>query len=177
MKFSNRQRGLSLIEALTVTVLVAMFALVTTPPLLEVLRNSRLRAAARHVAGEVRYARTRSVGTGWEFRVAGVSAGSSGDRSNHYRIMARQSGAVNWPAVTTGPVESATLLVGEWIDLDAIYPGVEINPTASDEFALTFDPRGTPAELTLNFNPLQITGHEGSEKWLTISAAGSVQVN
>ena len=165
-----------MIELLGVLAIAAMLMLATMPPLMEALHNSRLRSAARQVAGEIRYARSRAVGTGWQYRLTGFSAGASDDHRNQYRIMARDSAGVAWPALSVDASETPTLVVGEWVDLSALYPGVTINPADSGEFALAFDTRGTPIEISLNFDPLWLTRDSGGAASLVVSTTGSVRV-
>lgn len=177
MKCVHSQRGLSMVEMLAAMALVAALALASAPPLVEIVRNSRLKAAARHIAGDLQQARSRAVGTGWEYRVVGFGAAASNEHRNEYRVMARSAPSVVWVDETSGPLESSTQIVGEWVGIDDLFPGVRINDSDGDGFALTFDSRGIPVEKSLNFDPLQVSNSTGSEKFLTISSVGNVAVD
>ena len=177
MRDRQGRQGFSAVEILAVIGLVASLALLMGPSLVEILQSSRLRAAARQMASEVRLARSKSVATGWQYRITGISAGSSDSKSNQYRVMARESSAIGWPSISVAPSESATLIVGDWIDVGSRYAEVQLNQTDTGEFALAFDKGGTPIEMSLSFNPLQISGANGAAKFVTVSAVGSVRVD
>jgi len=168
-------RGFSTLELLVAMLVVIVLALVTAPPLVEVVRNSRLTGAARQIAVDVRQARSQAVGTGWQYRLIGFSAGASDSRRNHYRVMSRTSAAVAWPSISVAPSVGSTLVVGDWVDVGALFHGIEINPDDSGQFALTFGTRGNPTEVSLNFSPLRITGEVG-RKSVRVSTLGSVRV-
>jgi len=168
--------GFSIVELMAAIFLMGALALITTPPLIEIVRSSRLNGATRQIAGDVRQARAQAVGTGWQFRLAGVSAGSSHVRRNHYRLMSRASSAVTWPTVGDPPSTSATLVVGEWVDLGREFYGIQLNPDDSGQFALAFDTRGSPIEMSLSFSPLQVESDLGV-KSVSVSTLGSVRVD
>jgi prepilin-type N-terminal cleavage/methylation domain-containing protein len=176
MACPRNQGGFSVIETLIAMLVFSVLVLATAPSLVETFRKARLTAAAGRLANDVRYARSRAVGTGWQYRLSGVCDGASGERRNQYRLMARDSTGTPWPSVTTPAFQSATLIVGEWVDLHTLYPGVAINPTDTEAFSLSFDTRGRPIELSLNFNPLRVSS-DAAERWVSVSAAGTVRVD
>jgi type II secretory pathway pseudopilin PulG len=177
MERVHSQRGLSVVELTAALTVVAAIALAAVPPLVEIVHNSRLRAAARHLAGEMQQARARAVGTGWEYRIFGFGAAAGNGYRNRYRVLARSLPVQAWPDETAPPSESATLVVGEWIAIDDLFPGVQINAGDGDGFALTFDSRGVPIERSLNFDPLNVSNASGIEKFLTVSSVGNVAVD
>jgi Tfp pilus assembly protein FimT len=174
MRCAPPQRGFSVVELLAAIVVATALAFASVPPLVEIVRNSRLKAAARQIAGDLQQARARAVSTGWEYRLTGFGAAASGEYRNGYRMLARSSPLQDWPADSTPPSESATQLVGEWVEFDASYPGVAINEDDADRFAVTFDSRGVPVEKSLNFDPLQVSNKDGGARLVSVSAVGSV---
>jgi Tfp pilus assembly protein FimT len=170
------QRGLSVIELLAALVVLMALALAATPPLTEIVRSSRLKAAVRRLASDVQGARSRAVSTGWEYRVVGFGAAAASSLRNRYRVMARSSSSLDWPDETALAFEDDDQIVREWVDLAEIYPGIAVNPSDSQAFGLTFDARGTPVDLSLNFDPLAIADVRGVEQYLSVSAAGAVRI-
>lgn len=166
-----------MVELLAAMLVATLLAFAALPPLVEIIHNSRLKAAATRVAADLQQARSRAVSTGWEYRVAGFSTAASDEHRNQYRIMARSSVSIVWPDATTGAFESPTQSVGEWVDVDQLYSGIMINDGNTDEFAVTFDARGIPVERSLNFDPLEVSNDVGIEKFLTVSAVGSVAID
>jgi Tfp pilus assembly protein FimT len=174
---ARSQRGLSVVELTAALTIVAALAMAAVPPLYEIVRNSRLKAAARHLAGELRQARSRAVGTGWEYRIVGYGAPAGNEHRNRYRVLARSQSAIPWPDETAAASASATQIVGEWVAIGELFPGVSINEDDGDGFALTFDSRGVPIERSLNFDPLEVSNATGAEKFLTVSAVGNVAID
>jgi Tfp pilus assembly protein FimT len=146
--------------------LVTLFASVFTGT----LERSRVDAAVRELATEMREARSQAITRGWEFRIVGYRDGAADGPENQYRALGRQSSAVDWPAEDTDAFESETQMAGSWTDLASKYPGVAV-AAGSERFELTFDSRGTAA----GGGALSVNGH-GSTKTLTVSVSGSVKV-
>ena len=82
MEHHARRRGFSTLELLVALSVAATLMVLALPPLSESLRNARLRAATRQISGDLRQARSTAVGTGWEYRIVGFSAGASGAHRN-----------------------------------------------------------------------------------------------
>ncbi len=173
---ARAQKGLSVTELLATLVVMTALTLAAAPPLAEIVRSSRLKAAARRLAVEVQGARSRAISTGWEYRVTGFGADAAAGLRNRYRVMARRSSSLAWPDEATAAFEDDDQIVREWVDLADLYPGILLNPSDSDSFGLTFDSRGIPTDLSLNFDPLQISDARGVERYLSVSAAGSVRL-
>lgn len=164
-----RQRGLTFVEVLVVVAVMAGIVLISAPPLIEGLRNSRLRAATRQVLDDVRLARSSAVATGWQHRVVGT-----GDR---YRTMAREDPSTPWPALSTAPIVGASLTVSEWVDVEHDFPGVTINPGDGSTFELVFGATGVPVTKSLNFTPLRLRHETGRLSRVSISTLGDARVD
>lgn len=169
-----KEKGFTMLEVLCALTVGAIAVAIVIPGFSNVLRRSRLDAAVRQVVLDVREARARAVSTGWEYRVVGYGNDEDdADLRNQYRLLARRSSVVDWPAEDSVSFESATQLAENWIDLQGRFPGVTLG-TADPRFELTFDARGSATAG--EFNPLTITGHDDEEKSLTVSVVGSIRI-
>jgi type IV fimbrial biogenesis protein FimT len=168
-----KQKGFTLLELLCALAVAAIAMAIVMPAFRSIMQRSRRDAAVRQVVLDVREARAQAITTGWEYRIVGYGADEDSSLRNQYRILARRSTAVAWPDESASPFESATQKAEGWKNIATEYPGVNLE--AGDErFELTFDARGTSAAGA--FNPLTVTGHDGSSKSLTVSLVGAVTV-
>jgi hypothetical protein len=147
------------------------------PNILGLMRTYRRDGVVEQIVGDVRKARSKAIMTGWQYRVLGFNAGSSSTYKNQYRIMARSSSGVGWPADTVAPMQSSTQMAGGWVNISKLYPGVSLNPNDSTpHFSVAFDSRGVRIELDTSFDPLVVVSQTGSVKSVRVSAVGSASI-
>jgi prepilin-type N-terminal cleavage/methylation domain-containing protein len=168
------RRGFTVMELMVAVALGAILAAMAAPGFVEMVRRGRQFSAVRRVVSDLRDARSRAISTGWEYRVVGYDADTTGDRPNQYRVLARRSTAVAWPGEEDAPFQSDTQLAARWVDVAAEYPGVRFD-SEDTRFELTFDSRGTAADASDDFNPLRVIGHDGLESSLTVSVVGGIR--
>lgn len=178
------RKGYTLIELVVVVGIISVMAIVGLPFFTAMMQNSRLDAAVRQLAGDVRGARSLATQTGWQYRIFGGNAGGSASYKSQYRLMGRSSTAVAWPADTSPnfnfptPSAGATQMAGPWINFNQLYPGVSLNPSISNpSFYVSFDSRGVAFEWNPTSDPwMSVTPPSGSSRQLRITSAGSVKI-
>jgi Tfp pilus assembly protein FimT len=170
------ERGTSVAEALVALAIASLVVLIAVPGLRYVIRGTTLRAAARQAVGDLREARAEAIATGWECRIVGYGTGSSHPNRNQYRVMARKTSAVAWPADTSAILKTSSQKVGPWVDITTAFPGVELDPggsSADDRFEILFDSRGAATASPTDLSPLRVVG-EGKPASISVSAAGGI---
>lgn len=168
----KRQKGFSLLESIVVFAIAAIVMGTILPNFIGFMRNYRRDGVVEQVVGDVRAARSNAVVTGWQYRIFGYNSGATSSYKNQYRIMARSSSAVAWPADTAAPMQSSTQMAGNWVNIPALYPNVNLNPAdGTPDFSVVFDSRGVRVALDPSFDPMVISSQAGS-KSIRISAAG-----
>ena len=171
------RKGYSLIELLVVLAMLFIMTLVGLPLFTATLQNSRLDAAARQIAGDIREARAKATLTGWQYRLVGFNVGGGQAAKNQYRLLGRSSGAVAWPADSSGSFQSATQMAGAWINFNQLYQGVSLNPAnSSPSFYVSFNSQGVAFEWDPSINPLSIAHQSGGSRSVSITSAGSVRI-
>jgi Tfp pilus assembly protein FimT len=174
---SETMRGVSLIELLIVVAVAIILMVIAMPNFIQFMRLYRRDAAVQQLVGDVRRARAEAIRTGWQYRVVGFNAGATNSFKGQYRLMARNSAAVAWPADTASAFESATQIAGPWVDMNSMFPGVSLNASdATEDFVVAFDSRGVRIEVDPSFSPLVISNNSATAKTVSISAVGSVKV-
>ena len=171
-----KQRGTTLIETLVALAIGGFFVLVAVPAFLNMIRISRLHAAARQAVGDLREARAQAIATGWECKIVGFGAASGDPNRNKYRLIARQTSAVAWPSDTAPVFKNSTQRVEPWLDVSSAFPGVQLDPggtSTNDRFEIVFDSRGSATASLNDFNPFRITG-DGKPAAITVSAPGGI---
>jgi prepilin-type N-terminal cleavage/methylation domain-containing protein len=182
-------RGITLLELIVVVALLAIIAAVGLPNFFDFLRRSRARGAADSIAVAARDARSRSLQSGWQFRVFGLGDASAVFR-NRYRIEGRMNAGAGWPAVGTGmPVFTATQSADAVVDLNADFGGTRINVNdglgtaqcgAASSFCIEFDPQGTYNSASSYLGPgnqVQVMDPSGNTNArVTVTGAGAVRV-
>lgn len=177
MRRIKSQKGFSLLELAVTVAILAVIAGGTMPLLEGAMQRAKASGAGDSLAGALRDARARAVATGWQYRTLGFNADGASAFRNQYRVMARSSGGVPWPADTAAPFDSPTQMAGPWINFTTRYPGVKLRPQdGSDQFWVAFDSRGVAFDISPGFNPLQVVGQTGGVKSLSVSTVGSVRV-
>ncbi len=170
-------RGYTLAEILIAMVTLAILGGLSIPGFTGFVQRSRLDGAARQIVSDVREARAKATLTGWQYRIFGFNYGASSSFKNQYRLMARSSGAVAWPADTAAPFESATQMAGVWINMSTLYPGVRINPNdGTPRFWVVFDARGVDIADN-SFSPLEVTHQAGGSRNLRVTTVGSIRID
>ncbi len=178
------KQGVTLIEILVVVAIFAIIAAVGLPALANALQRARSKGVADVLRMAMRDARSRAIGTGWQFRVFG-SNDASGTTPNQFRIEGRRSTALAWPASgVPGPLSSDTISADPWVVLAKEYPGVHLNAgdagscpdplgTAPNSFCITYTPQGL---MTTSYQgpggSLQVSGGRS----VTATLAGAVRV-
>ncbi len=174
---SRSGRGYTLVEILIAVVMGAILAGLTIPAFLSFMQRNRLDAAVGQLVEHVREARSRATMTGWEYKVLGFNYGGGGSYKNQYRLMARSSSAVAWPADTVAPFQSATQMAGVWVNFDTAYPGVRVNPSdGTPRFWVSFNSRGVAYDIDGSFQPLQVTYQSGSSRNVRVYTSGTIRI-
>ena len=171
------RKGYNLIEILVAVAMLFIMTLVGVPIFTAMMQNSRLDAATRQIAGDIRDARAKATLTGWQYRLLGFNVGGGQPYKNQYRTLGRSSTAVAWPADTSGVFESATQMAGPWVNFNQLYPGISLNPANSNpRFYVSFDSQGVAFEWDPSMNPLSITQQSGASRTVSFTSAGSVRI-
>lgn len=168
-------------------VILAVLAAIAIPAFFTMLKRSQLDAGVRQIMSDVREAQSKATLTGWQVRLIGFNHSSGDAKKNQYRLVARSSSAVAWPAVTVAPfgiVGTGTQMAGTWIDVNKQYPGVQLNPaSASPNFYVSFDARGVAFEWNAGIGVcaippcwMDVVHESGAKKQLSVTTAGSVRV-
>ncbi|MCP3982308.1 MAG: hypothetical protein GY716_23645 [bacterium] len=155
--------------------IAALVALIVIPNFSGVVQRNRHSSALRRIVSDVREARSNAVSTGWEYRVIGYDTNDSGSRSNQYRMLGRRSTSVAWPAEEVAPFSDAVRVAGAWVDIASEYHGVGLD-TGANRFEVTFDPRGASPDAGTSFNPLKVTGYDGMQTKVSVSASGGIRI-
>ena len=121
-----RERGLSLVQAVVATALVAILAMVSLPLFLSAIQNYRFRAAVDQIVGQIRQARAVAVTKG---NVAGFHMMANPctiTTPRAYRIE-RSATGTTWPNDCDTPSTNATYVITLWQDLAQLFPGVTVS--------------------------------------------------
>lgn len=178
MKNRIRERGSSFAQLLVVVAIVGIMSLVAVPMFKTIFSRAQADGAALEIAAAAREARWKAVSQGWQFRVQGYGKQATATLRNQYRLLARSTTAVAWPADTSSPFTSTTQYAGPWFNLKQQFNGVDVNPSSSangGRFLVSFDSRGVAFENEV-FAPLTLTSSSGKTRTLTISTSGNVQI-
>jgi len=175
------REGYTLIELAIVVGIIIVMVMVGLPFFTAMMQNSQLDGATRQLAGDVRDARSLATQTGWQYQIVGFNAGGSSTYKNQYRMLARSSSGVAWPA-NTGPMLNfptppggATQMAGPWINFNQIYPGINLNASNSNpSFYVSFSSQGVSFE-SMSF-PLQFSNQSGGSRQVSVTSAGSVRI-
>lgn len=171
----NRMRGFSVIELLLVVGIVLILVSVSVPSLGTMMRTYRQGAAMQQIVGDLRKARSEAIRTGWQYRIFGFNSGATSEYRNQYRVMGRQSSAISWPTDTADAFTSDTQLAGAWVDINSLYPGINLNPDdASADFSVVFDARGVRLSFD-SFDPLIVDMGSGTERSVIVSTVGGIK--
>jgi prepilin-type N-terminal cleavage/methylation domain-containing protein len=173
------RRGYTLVEIIVVVGILIVLAAIGLPLFSVMMQSSRLDAATRQIAGDLREARSRATQTGWDYKIVGFNVGGGSAYKNQYRLLGRQTG-VAWPADTgpdfnfPSPPSGATQMAGPWTDFNQLYQGVSLNPSVSTQsFYVSFNSRGAVFE-SMSF-PLTITLQSGGSRQITVTSIGGVR--
>ncbi len=167
------KNGFTMVEMLVALAVGGLIVAALVPALADAIQRANFDTAVRHVVTDVRQARSRAITTGWQFRIIGFDAGSSGSTVNQYRLLGRRSTAVAWPSVTATPFTSATQIAENWVEVGSKFPGVELD-VSSDQFSVTFDARG--AATASSFNPMTISHPNGRTASLSVTVVGGINI-
>lgn len=173
-RHNSKQTGLTIFEVTIVLAVGTALMALAMPTFNTVIRDYRRDAAIQQVARDLRLARSQAISTGWQYRVIGFPGGAASDNANQYRLMARSSSAVAWPADDAAPFESATQLARSWVEFGQLHPQVTLSPGSTAPFSVAFDSRGARVEITPNMDPLIIEGQSAETRSVGVSAVGRV---
>jgi type II secretory pathway pseudopilin PulG len=162
-------------ELIVVIALVGILMAFAMPAFVEIFDRMHHDAAVRRITSDVREARSQAISMGWEYRVIGYRADAVNVRKNQYRVLARRSSAVSWPAENAATFASDTQRAGSWVDITEDYPGVDLDADVT-RFQVTFDSRGAAPGAPAEFNPVRLIHHKGLETALTVSVIGGIRV-
>jgi prepilin-type N-terminal cleavage/methylation domain-containing protein len=168
------RKGFTLTELLVALTIGGFILALALPAFMTTVRRSRLAAAARQVATDLREARSQAITSGWEYRLVGYDATSS-TRRNQYRCLGRSSAAGAWPDIDSAPFRSTTQYASAWTDIGSAFPGVGLQ-SADAGFEVTFDARGAAPAADDDFNPLTVSGTIGSAT-VTVAMSGSIRID
>lgn len=177
-------KGITAIDLLGAVTLVAILVGAAAPVLMTSVESARFNAVVGQVVGHMRLARSKAVTSRWEYRIRGRDR-RGGVNANRYRMEGRRTSGIAWPAEGDPPQQTADQYVGPWIELDASYPGIQLDNSATGTappFYAGFDSSGkTCTPLTQCFDgvsPLVITkGSTGQTQQIWIApATGHVRV-
>lgn len=156
-------QGVTAIELAIVVLLVAIVAGGAFPVLKTSVENARFNAVVRRIVGDVRLARAKAVGSGWQYRIRGRDR-RGGASASRYRLEGRRNTAIAWPAEADLPQQTTDLFVGPWVNVRTNYPGIQLDNSATGTnppFYAGFDPSGklcSPLSQCFNgVSPLQVT--------------------
>jgi len=172
------RRGYTLIELVVVVGIIIVMTLAALPFFTSMMKSSRLDAATRQLAGDVREARSKATQTGWQYQIKGFNVGGGSSYKNQYRMLGRSSSGVAWPSDTGPNIQSSTQLAGPWINLNQLYSGVRLNSSiAGTSFYVSFDSRGVAFEWSPTSDPwMTLTQQSSGSRYLRITSAGSVKI-
>lgn len=175
------RKGYTLVELVVVVGILIVMTYVALPFFTAMMRGSRLDAATRQLAGDVREARSKATQTGWQYQIVGYNVGGVSAFKNQYRLVGKASASATdkFPDETqANAFESATKMAGPWINFNQLYPGVSLNPSVSNpNFYVSFDSRGVAFEWNPASDPwMTITQQEGGSRQLRVTWAGSVKI-
>ena len=177
-------QGLSVIELVTAVTVAAIAIGAAVPIIMTSVHNARFDAAVQQIVGDMRLARSKAVSTGWQYRIAGRDR-RDGANPSQYRIEGRRTAAIAWPLETDPAGQSADQFVGPWVQVAAIYTGIQLDNSAAGAnppMYAGFDRSGrlcTPfTQCFAGFNPLTVTKDStGQTRQVWISpATGHVRI-
>jgi type IV fimbrial biogenesis protein FimT len=171
----QKSAGFTTLELLIVVAIAMVLVGIATPNFIALLQSMRRDGTVQYIVGDIRKARSEAVRTGWQYRIYGYKSGAGNNYANQYRVMARLSSAVAWPTATDASYEDADQILRDWVDIDALYPGVTLNLGGAADFAVAFDSRGVRTE-TSNFDPLVVSDDTGTQRSIRVSAVGNVRI-
>jgi hypothetical protein len=169
MKASSR----SIRDAVVTATVGAFLVLFAVPSLWSAIESSRLHAAARRTVTDLRDARARAIASGWQCKIVGYGASSHGPYRNRYRLLARHTAAVPWPADGSPVLAGETRRADPWLDVSSAFPGVEIDADAAPadgRFEFGFDSRGLPSPVSASGSSLRIAGSRGACATIDVSS-------
>lgn len=178
-------QGVTAIELAIVVVLVAILAGGAFPVLMTSVENARFNAAVGQIVVDVRLARAKAVGSGWQYRIRGRDRRGVGTSASRYRLEGRRSAAIVWPVEADPPQQTVDLFVGPWVSVRTNYPGIQLDNSATGTnppFYAGFDPSGkvcTPLSQCFNgVTPLQVTKNStGQVRQISVApATGKVRL-
>jgi Tfp pilus assembly protein FimT len=165
--------GYTLVELVVVVGILIVLTAIGLPFFSAMMQNSRLDAATRQIADDIREARSKATQSGWDYKIVGFNAGGSSTYKNQYRLLGRKTG-VAWPADTGPNLQTSTQMAGPWINFNQLYQNVSLNPSVSTEsFYVSFNSRGAVFE-SMSF-PLTITLQSGGSRQVTVTSIGGVR--
>jgi Tfp pilus assembly protein FimT len=175
-----RRRGYTLVELVVVVGILIVMTYAGLPFFSAMMQGSRLDAAARLLAGDVREARAKATQTGWQYQIVGYNVGGGSAFKNQYRLVGKASASATdkFPDETVANAfESATKMAGPWINFNQLYPGVSLNQSNSNpSFYVSFNSQGVAFEWNSSFAPLNIVHDSGRSRQVSVTSAGSVKV-
>jgi Tfp pilus assembly protein FimT len=165
--------GYTLVELVVVVGILIVLTGIGVPFFTAMMQNSRLDAATRQIADDIREARSKATQSGWDHKIVGFNVGGSSTYKNQYRLLGRKTG-VAWPADTGPNLQTSTQMAGPWTNFNQLYQGVSLNPSVSTQsFYVSFNSRGAVFE-SMSF-PLTITGQSGGSRQVTVTSIGGVR--
>jgi Tfp pilus assembly protein FimT len=129
------QRGVTVIELLTVMITLAIIAAIGMPEVMAGIRRTGVDGASRRLADDIRLAQSTALSRGLQARLiafndSGVAANpgsadiTDATKANMYRIEVRPSPTASWPALTDDTTSGGVVTV--WSRVAADYRGVSI---------------------------------------------------
>lgn len=130
------QRGVTVIELLTVMITLAVIAAIGMPEVMAGIRRTGVDGASRRLADDIRLAQSTALSRGLQARLiafndSGVAANpgsteiTDATKANMYRIEVRPSPTASWPSLTDEATNSGVVTVWSRVAVD--YRGVSIS--------------------------------------------------
>jgi type II secretory pathway pseudopilin PulG len=125
---------MTLIEIVTVLVMMGIFAAIAIPGILGSIQRAGVDGASRRLAEDIRLAQSSALTRGAQARlivfdqtgtVPTSPAITDSARANRYRVEIRSSASASWPALTDTPGSNPNVLT-EWHDIGSQYRGVAV---------------------------------------------------
>lgn len=172
--------GFSALELLVAVVIAAILAGAAIPSFLNLVRNSRIDGATRHVLYEIRSAQSLAISRGGVF---GFQWGGDAEQlDSMYRVVRDETGNCGFPEVDA-PVDGTNVMRG-WYNLAGEYPGVIIASVQDANNAVIggvmFNSRGASVNTCITPVAFPVTivvvDSSGTQRCVDVQRAGKVSV-
>ena len=179
----QRQEGLTVIELMVVLAVTAIMTTIIISSLNSATQIYRLNGAALRIAGDIRYARSLSVGNSGIYGVhwGGDPNEMSPPGPSYYRLEKNTGTTCSWPAVAD-TVNSNANVITNWSDLSVEFPGITIasivDNASNVHGGAAFDSWGASSNPCTGVTypvTITVTNTSGVTKTIEVRSAGRVK--